>query len=530
MGPEMALGALTFVVAACCFQVPSAASPLAAASLVALALHAASGRAPGNAASGERHDETIGPDAPDASDHELCGGDARFWAWLGRRVHSAELGALTLVAAHRAAHAWLSAYEPTAVGVAAGFGALLAERARAPRASLARVWAVGLLLAHAAEAAAVAFGARASALAIGAPRVAQREGTCAACLLLGLIHAVQPLSRRCRFGVALGVEALWLLWLLPWSRRESAGERWLTSADVADDAWVGLVVGCAANFGCGVLAAEFVTRRVLRPLWRQAEAAARAAERLEAEKERLLYDWRAAQDEVRRLREGAPPRRWLHRGASDSPSSGAYTHSDLEDSHANAADGGDGPRLYRLRAAYRNERARAPIEYLSTPAMRRAHTLGCDGETGALVDGDGALLNPAPQIREAIFVVSAEREVRFSFDLARHRHSSLVGGADVLAAGVLRVSRGLLLEADNYSPHYRPAAESLAVLAALLREMGARLDDATFQPCRLHEESSSEGSSMAAAPLPLDGASRALGDWLYTPARLVAWAPDECDC
>ena len=106
------------------------------------------------------------------------------------------------------------------------------------------------------------------------------------------------------------------------------------------------------------------------------------------------------------------------------------------------------------------------------------------------------------QVKQAIFVVALGGEVICSFDTRRHRHSSLVAGEDVTAAGTMRVLNGRILEVDNFSGHYRPPAASLAVFAERMRQLGVSLEDTLIETTD-RRANSSRGSS-AAPPAMID--------------------------
>ena len=122
-----------------------------------------------------------------------------------------------------------------------------------------------------------------------------------------------------------------------------------------------------------------------------------------------------------------------------------------------------------------------------------------DVASGLGIDQDGLPLNVSAQIREAIFVVALGGEVIFSFDTSRHRHSSLVAGADVTAAGTMRVLNGKILEVDNFSGHYRPPAASLAVFAERMRQLGISLEETLIETADRRPNSSRGSSAMPPA-------------------------------
>jgi hypothetical protein len=177
--------------------------------------------------------------------------------------------------------------------------------------------------------------------------------------------------------------------------------------------------------------------------------------------------------------------------------------------------------LYPCLPEFCNERTRSgsAVRYLSTPTERSQHLLTV--VDGLLVDSDGTPLasraepdgtaglhsdadagaacgggdgrsegDPShrrrdhrqEEARRAIFVMTSEHEVLYSFDTESAKHSSLACGGPIAAAGTLLVHDGRLLAIDNSSGHYRPPAASLTVLITRLQSMGVPLDhvDVTF--------------------------------------------------
>ena len=152
--------------------------------------------------------------------------------------------------------------------------------------------------------------------------------------------------------------------------------------------------------------------------------------------------------------------------------------------------------LHPLRPQYYQDAA----DYLdpSTRARQRLQV-----RNGLLIDSDGRLLAPDGELEE-MYVVDAAGEVYTSFGLLNPdgraakaaaakaadpdptlRHSSLVAGAPVAAAGMLTVSRGLLLRLSNESGHYAPPASCLNCIMDRLAFLGvARLDAVALEIVR----------------------------------------------
>ena len=166
---------------------------------------------------------------------------------------------------------------------------------------------------------------------------------------------------------------------------------------------------------------------------------------------------------------------------------------------------GDAPR-YPLLPQYVDERARPgqTVEYLSSPAQLRRHTMLGDAGSGRAVDCDGRPLGALSTICEAIFVLALNGDIVFSFELDRHRHSSLVAGADVCGAGSMRISNGRILEIDNFSGHYRPPAASLAVVVERLRQMGVVIEETSVRTTSNGSHNGSLSAASSAPPLIID--------------------------
>ena len=139
-----------------------------------------------------------------------------------------------------------------------------------------------------------------------------------------------------------------------------------------------------------------------------------------------------------------------------------------------------GAAVFTLLPGYEDERLRSgsAVEYLGSSALRAPYMLRV--EHGRLVDAHGLPLNASEgDVRlgksAALYVLEPAGEVLITLD-GRHRHSSLVAGGAVLAAGELRICDGILTHLDNCSGHYQPAASSLDVVLERFRELGANVD------------------------------------------------------
>ena len=91
------------------------------------------------------------------------------------------------------------------------------------------------------------------------------------------------------------------------------------------------------------------------------------------------------------------------------------------------------------------------------------------------------------------------------------RHSSLVAGAPVAAAGMLTVSRGLLLRLSNESGHYAPPASCLNCIMDRLAFLGvARLDAVALEIVRRPEYEAAAGAGGTGATAGGAGATSAI--------------------
>lgn len=195
-------------------------------------------------------------------------------------------------------------------------------------------------------------------------------------------------------------------------------------------------------------------------------------ERLASEKDRLLHDWRLAQDELSKIRSGSP----------NPPGTGSIrsngTCSELE-----ALMPLDNLPQFTCLPEFRNERTRSgSIVRYFTAADRERHLLRV--LDGLLVDHKDAPLNAAgSSAHQTIFVMTPEGDMILSDNTQQHCHSSLVSGGPVVAAGTLLILRGRLLGIDNSSGHYRPPAASLGAPLARLASLGVALEHVDVSAC-----------------------------------------------
>lgn len=136
---------------------------------------------------------------------------------------------------------------------------------------------------------------------------------------------------------------------------------------------------------------------------------------------------------------------------------------------------------YPLLSTYYGEHHRIgqdAIAYFS-PAEREQFQL-CVTSEGYLVASDGTLLSPQEETW-GMFVMTMNGTILVHFDCASSgadarvvRHSSLVGGEAVVAAGLLKVSDGCILELSNESGHYAPPPSCLQIVLCRLALMGVR--------------------------------------------------------
>ena len=197
---------------------------------------------------------------------------------------------------------------------------------------------------------------------------------------------------------------------------------------------------------------------------------------------------------------------------------------------------------YQVLTEFVNERLQSgsSVEYCSRAAVRERHQLFV--RDGLLVDRKGNPLNPrAPTIggssstaapssqppsspnssnggsassgaaatstsnqnhQHAIYVLSVSGDVLVSFEHSRHRHSSLVAGAPVRAAGSLLVENGHLLAFDNLSGHYRPPAKSLDVFTNWLVERGVPMSHVRVSSCEYTTRTPTLAAAVHAASTP----------------------------
>ena len=472
--------------------------------------------------------------------------DDQFEAWLQVELSRFDAFVFALLTSALALQAWLSSFHPTDLFILVVLLVVLCLRLARPGRRDGSSWCSVMLMLQVGHAATVAFGSHDRVQQIVAPKLANREVALVASLLIGLLHSTQPISRSARLRVGILYESLFLLWLAPivfpaWHPAYKAWPR------QEERAWLHLTLGSAIAFAIGATVVDHFVQQKLRPIWkagRAQHAVAEAAqerqeqllaekdriyarqEQLLAEKDRIYMDWQLSQREVQRLCQSSRLNHsslsTFHASAQAHKEQGQEgicsmpedddiqnircTTSEVTESHnseiaelnTGSPDEQDSflPR-YRLLPQYRNERGRSGAygegEYLTARDMHVVH--GHD-PSGLATDMMGSLLNPTCEVKEAIFVVNTDFEVLFSFDLARHRHSSLVAGGDVLTAGSMRVVCGRILSVDNCSGHYRPPAASLHVLEECLRSQGISLEEAVFSPMDLGEDRSSCASSL----------------------------------
>ena len=108
----------------------------------------------------------------------------------------------------------------------------------------------------------------------------------------------------------------------------------------------------------------------------------------------------------------------------------------------------------------------------------RGNLLACDGEAVGMyvMDEQGKIFTTLGSDQETL-------------DAQCVRHSSLVAGGPVAAAGILTVARGRVLCLSNESGHYAPPPSCLTAVLEQLRELGvAHLDEVLVEPTRRIED------------------------------------------
>lgn len=222
------------------------------------------------------------------------------------------------------------------------------------------------------------------------------------------------------------------------------------------------------------------------------------------EKERLFFDFQMTQHQLSEFqrREGGGCQGGVGGYADSLSQTTNGTHEELAALHKRQENfhSHDAATVFTIRDEYANERLQpgASVEYLPPSVVHARHLVHV--VSGKLTDASGEPLNPqgllsrdgSPPAIEgggvdgqtedettssmAMYVLTQQGELLVSFEHGRHRHSSLVAGAPVCAAGCLRVRNGRLLEFDNHSGHYHPSAASLQVVATWLRSKGVDLE------------------------------------------------------
>jgi len=129
--------------------------------------------------------------------------------------------------------------------------------------------------------------------------------------------------------------------------------------------------------------------------------------------------------------------------------------------------------LFRLQPQFFNEEEDSSLLWLCSTQARAAYSVSVKDKL--LCGPEGALLAP-DQPKSFIFVVDATGTILAACNSdgehAHVRHSSLVAGAAVAAAGEMTVHHGKLLSLSNWSGHYAPPPSSLGVVFDCLANMG----------------------------------------------------------
>ncbi len=142
---------------------------------------------------------------------------------------------------------------------------------------------------------------------------------------------------------------------------------------------------------------------------------------------------------------------------------------------------------YSILAQYKEESKKPtnqkPVRYLSANEVQQLKLYVKDG---LLLDAQGKKLDPelhlpANQKRSgfAIYVMDLSGDLYISFDHEQgyFHHSSLLAGADVLAAGDMTIAQGQLVKISNISGHYRPKPSSIALVLQRLKDMGVKTEN-----------------------------------------------------
>ena len=173
---------------------------------------------------------------------------------------------------------------------------------------------------------------------------------------------------------------------------------------------------------------------------------------------------------------------------------------------------------YPLLPQYFYEVRERPTHYM-TLEERTRYRLGVSN--GQLVAADGSVLGSSAEL-DGMFVMDAQRAIFASFrghderlDYSELRHSSLVSGERVAAAGLLSVRDGRLVSISNESGHYAPLPSSLQCVLGRLAELGAE----GLEQTRVHtvhsgdmealSDAASHATSAAAVDAAIDAACNA---------------------
>lgn len=129
--------------------------------------------------------------------------------------------------------------------------------------------------------------------------------------------------------------------------------------------------------------------------------------------------------------------------------------------------------LYQLQPQYFAEERDGAFVWLSGPEQRAAYLLHV--HRARLCDAEGRVLAPS-QPTSFIFVIDGHGDLlaarKPETEPACLRHSSLVAGAAVAAAGEMVVHAGALLSISNWSGHYAPPPSTLGLVLNRLARLG----------------------------------------------------------
>jgi len=131
-----------------------------------------------------------------------------------------------------------------------------------------------IVIAHGVEACTVAFGSHSRAAAIAGPRLEYIEAAHGVCMLVGMVHAIQPISDSLHYGIIAYFNLMLGVWCLPLLLAGSEETAWRTHPVLAADGgvhqnWLPLCVGCMVGFNVGTACVRACVRWLLRPLWTQ---------------------------------------------------------------------------------------------------------------------------------------------------------------------------------------------------------------------------------------------------------------------